>query len=282
MSESPLPSRAFAEKAGEAWARLQARTDAQLDALGRAAMARLAPAAGERVVDVGCGCGQTLVELADLVGPTGRVLGVDISGPMLAQAGALVAARPTVEVVLADAQTHAFAPESFDALYSRFGVMFFDDARAAFANLRGALRSGGRLGFVCWQPLEKNPWAARPLDAVMRLLPASALPEMFVEGKPGPYFLSDPARVRAILGDAGFRDVALEPLEQPLLVGGASTLDEAVDYSLQIGPAARAIAGAPAELKPTLGAAVREALAPFVGPRGVWMDSATFIVTARR
>src|SRR5262245_18036823 len=104
----PLASQAFKEKAGEAWVRLQERTDAQIDPLGRAAIARLGIAAGERVLDVGCGCGQTLLELAELVGPAGRVLGVDISEPMLARARERAAGRPTIELALGDAQTHAF------------------------------------------------------------------------------------------------------------------------------------------------------------------------------
>jgi len=279
--DPPRASQSFLEKSGEAWVRMQDRTDALIDPLGRVAIERLGVAAGERVLDVGCGCGQTLLQLADGVGPSGQVLGVDISPPMLARARERAAGRPTIALVLGDAQTYAFAPGAFDALYSRFGVMFFDDARAAFRNLRGAVRSGGRLSFVCWQDLAKNPWAARPLEAVMRLLPGSALPDLLREGRPGPFFMSDPARVRAILGDAGWKDVSLEPVEMPLHLAAAATLDEAVAYSLQIGPAARAMDGAPETLKPALEAALREALAPFASARGVFVDGAAFIVGAR-
>jgi ubiquinone/menaquinone biosynthesis C-methylase UbiE len=280
-SDPPRASQSFVDKAGEAWVRMQDRTDALIDPLGRIAIERLAVAAGERILDVGCGCGQTLLQLAERVGPSGHVLGVDISPPMLARARQRVAAQPTVALALGDAQTYAFAPGAFDAVYSRFGVMFFDDARAAFRNLRAAARPGGRLSFVCWQDLAKNPWAARPLEAVMRLLPESAMPDMLREGRPGPFFLSDPARVRAILGDAGWKDVSLEPVEMPLHLAGAATVDEAVDYSLQIGPAARAMAEAPDALKPELEAALREALAPFASARGVFMNGAAFVVGAR-
>jgi SAM-dependent methyltransferase len=280
-SDPPRASQSFVEKAGEAWARLQDRTDSLIEPLGRVAIDRLGVAAGERIVDVGCGCGQTLLQLADLAGPSGHVLGVDISPPMLARARERAAGRPTIELALADAQTYAFAPGAFDAVFSRFGVMFFDDTRAAFRNLRAAARPGGRLSFVCWQDLAKNPWAARPLEAVMRLLPASALPDLMRPGRPGPFFLSDPARVRAILGDAGWGDVSLEPVEMPLHLGGAGTLDEVVDYSLQIGPAARAMGDAPETLRPALAAALREAFAPFAGARDVFMDGAAFVVVAR-
>jgi SAM-dependent methyltransferase len=280
-SDTPRASQSFVEKAGEAWVRMQERTDTLIDPLGRVAIERLGVGAGERVLDVGCGCGQTLLELADLVGPGGHVLGVDISPPMLERARERAAGRPNVALALGDAQAYAFAPRDFDAVYSRFGVMFFDDPRAAFRNLRAAARPGGRLSFVCWQDLAKNPWAARPLEAVLRLLPASAMPDMLREGRPGPFFLSDPPRVRAILDDAGWQGVSLEPVEMPLHLGGAATLDEAVAYCLQIGPASRAMADAPKTLEPALTAALREALAPFASARGVFIDGAAFVVRAR-
>jgi ubiquinone/menaquinone biosynthesis C-methylase UbiE len=277
----PRASQSFVEKAGEAWVRMQDRTDALIDPLGRVAIDRLGIAAGARVLDVGCGCGQTLLQLAELAGPTGHVFGVDISPPMLARARERVAGRPTIALALGDAQTYAFDPGAFDAVYSRFGVMFFDDPRAAFRNLRAAARSGGGLSFVCWQDMAKNPWAARPLEAVMRLLPESAMPDMLREGRPGPFFMSDPARVRAILGAAGWKDVSFEPVEMPLHFGGAATLDEAVEYALQIGPAARAMDAAPEALKPELAIALREALAPLASARGVFIDGAAFVVGAR-
>jgi SAM-dependent methyltransferase len=280
-ADPPRASQSFVEKAGQAWVRMQERTDALIDPLGRVAIERLGVVAGERVLDVGCGCGQTLLELAERAGPAGHVLGVDISPPMLARAQERIAGRPTIAVALGDAQTYAFAPGAFDALYSRFGVMFFEDPRAAFRNLRGGARPGGRLSFVCWQELAKNPWASRPLEAVLRLLPESALPDLLRPGRPGPFFLSDPGQLRAILGDAGWKDVALEPVEMPLHLGGAATLDEAVAYSLQIGPAARAMAEAPEGLRPALETALGEALAPFAGPRGVFLDGAAFVVVAR-
>jgi SAM-dependent methyltransferase len=281
LPDPPRASQSFIDKAGEAWVRLQDQTDALTDPLGRVALARLGVAEGERILDVGCGCGQTLLQLADLTGPAGHVLGVDISPPMLARARERAAEWPTIALALGDAQAYAFAPGSFDAVYSRFGVMFFDDPRTAFRNMRAAARAGGRLSFVCWQELAKNPWAARPLEAVMRLLPPSAMPDMLREGRPGPFFLSEPARVRAILEGAGWRDVALEPVEMPLHLAGAATLEEAVAYSFQIGPAARAMADAPEALKPALEAALRQALAPFAAARGVFMDGAAFVVGAR-
>src|SRR5262245_48498525 len=125
--EPPRASQSFVEKSGEAWVRMQDRTDALIDPLGRVAIERLGVVAGERVLDVGCGCGQTLLQLAERAGPTGHVLGVDISPPMLGRARERAAGSPTIALALGDVQTYAFARGAFDAVYSRFGVMFFDD-----------------------------------------------------------------------------------------------------------------------------------------------------------
>lgn len=284
MRDTSTPIRAdqaFRERVGEAWVLLQEQTDTQLDPFGRAAIAKLELTLGARVLDIGCGCGQTLLELAELVGASGRVMGVDVSEPMLARAGERVAGQPTIELCYANAQTHPFPAADFDALFSRFGVMFFEDSIAAFANLRRALRPGGRVAFVCWQTLAKNPWAELPLRAVMQVLSSTALPELFRPGRPGPFHLSDPDRVRAILSDAGFAEIEIERFERPLQVGGAMTLEEGLAYCRQMGPAARAMTDAPAELRPALEAAIAGTLAPFVTDRGVWMDAAAFIVTAR-
>jgi ubiquinone/menaquinone biosynthesis C-methylase UbiE len=277
----PRASQSFVEKAGDAWVRMQDRTDAMIDPLGRIAMERLGVVAGERILDVGCGCGQTLLELAELVGPSGHVLGVDISPQMLGRARERVADRPTIALAVGDAQTYAFAPEAFDAVYSRFGVMFFEDAVAAFANLRRALVPGGRLAFVCWQDIARNPWADVPLRAVLGVLGRDAAPELVRPGNPGPFYFSDPDRVRTILTAAGFTDVVIDPYERPMNLGAAATVEEALAYSRHIGPAARAMADADPNLRPALDAALTAALARFTTDRGVWSEAAAFIVTAR-
>jgi ubiquinone/menaquinone biosynthesis C-methylase UbiE len=284
MSDADAPLRAdqaFRHQAGAAWVLLQEQTDIQIDPFGRAALAKLDLTTGARVLDVGCGCGQTLLELAELVGPRGHVLGVDISEPMLERARERVAGQAVVELCCADAQTHPFPPADFDAAFSRFGVMFFEDASRAFANVGRALRTQGRLAFVCWQDLALNPWADLPLRAVLPVLGPDASPDLMRPGRPGPFYFADVDRVRTILSTAGFADVQIDRFEQPLHLGGAMTLEQAVSYCRQIGPAARAMADAAAELRPALDAALAGALAPFVRERGVWLDGAAFIVTAR-
>jgi len=267
------------ETSGPKWVALQEAIDAQLEPLGRRTLARAAVGAGDRVVDVGCGCGWTTVELARRAGPTGHVTGVDVSAPMLARARARAAESGVdVELLAADAQTHPFPPASRDVAFSRFGIMFFADPTAAFANIRRALVRGGRLAFVCWQALERNPWAAVPLAAAARHLP---LPPPPAPDAPGPFAFADPARVRRILGDAGFADVALDDVRETLTVGGPGSLDAVVEFLLQIGPAARALRDADPALRPVVAAAVRDAVAPFHGADGVRMDCAAWVVSAR-
>jgi SAM-dependent methyltransferase len=269
------------EQAGPKWATLQDRIDQQIRPLGELAMARAALAAGERVLDVGCGCGDTTLALARRVAPGGSVLGLDISAPMLARAGERLAEAglgAAASFVQADAQTHAFAPAAFDVLYSRFGVMFFADPPAAFTNLRRALRPGGRLAFVCWQAATDNPWMLVPMAAALQHLPP---PELPAPGAPGPFAFADPERVRGILAAAGYADVSLEPVQMTLTIGGGD-LDQTVDFLLQMGPTARALRDTTdAAVVTRVAAAVREALLPYATPDGVRMDSASWIVTAR-
>jgi SAM-dependent methyltransferase len=268
------------EQTGEKWVALEAALDAQIEPLGLAAMERAGVEPGERVVDVGCGCGQSLLQLAERVGREGAVTGVDVSGPMLERARRRVreAGHAHVQIHHADAQTFAFAPGSSDLVFSRFGVMFFADPPAAFANLRRALASKGRVGFVCWQGLDRNPWMRIPLMAAAAHVQFPPPPP---PGAPGPFAFADPERVRGILERAGFRDVALEPHAQELTVGGGGAdLDRAVEFVLQMGPTGAALRQSPDADLARVRAAVREALAPYQTPRGVVMDSAAWLVTA--
>jgi len=264
---------------GQKWVALQKLIDDQIRPLGRRAMDRAALLPGERVLDIGCGCGDTTIELARRLAPGGSATGVDISAVMLERARQ--AAREqgvTASFELADAQTRAFAPASVDVLFSRFGVMFFADPTAAFANLRRALSAGGRLTFVCWQALSENPWMLVPFGAALQLLPPQPLPE---PDAPGPFAFADPARVRSILTGAGFRDPEFEPVHETLRVGGGGGLDATVDFLLQMGPTGRALReSADPTLVPRVAAAVRTSLEPYVTADGIHMPSASWIVTA--
>ncbi|HZR80750.1 MAG TPA: class I SAM-dependent methyltransferase [Candidatus Binatia bacterium] len=269
------------ETAGPKWVQAQKLIDAQIAPLGEAAMARAAFAAGERVLDVGCGCGTTTIELGRRVGPRGSVLGVDLSAPMLdvARASAERAGLANVRFESADAQTHRFEPASFDVAFSRFGVMFFADPRAAFANLLSALRPGGRLAFVAWQALPLNPWMAVPMSAALAHI---ALTPPTDPHAPGPFAFADAERVAGILRDAGFTDVVGEPYAGRLSIAGGRAVEEAVAFLLQLGPTGTALREATEEVRGRVAEAVRESILPFVTERGVEMDSASWMFTARR
>lgn len=262
--------------AGETWVAEQDRLDRQLSPLGLTAMAALDLAADDRVIDIGCGCGQTSLELASEVGPDGTVLSVDISAPMLevARRRAAEADLPNVQFLEADGQTHPFKAGGADALFSRFGVMFFADPTAAFTNLRKALRPGGRLGFVCWRPLPLNEWMLLPLRAALQHVPAPPPPPDPLA--PGPFAFADPERVRGILTGAGFTGVDI--VAHDALIGGNS-LDDSVALSLRVGPLGMLLRENPEHREAVIGS-IREALEPHAGPSGVYLPAAVWIVTA--
>ena len=268
------------EQSGPRWVASEAVLDAQIAPLGLAAMERARIAAGERVLDVGCGCGQTTLQLAERIGPRGSVTGIDVSTPMLERARARAVERGLAHTrfLNADAQTTAIGTAAFDLIFSRFGVMFFADPTAAFANLRASLAPGGRVVFVCWQELMRNPWMRVPLLAAAPHLPPLTPP---AAGAPGPFAFADPARVRGILEAAGFADVAIDPCESELAVGGVGgNLEQAVELVMQLGPLAAALREADADLRLRVAASVREAIAPYATPAGVKLGSAAWIVRA--
>ena len=207
------------DRAAVTWTAMQDRLDAMFTPLTAIVVDAAAPAAGERVIDVGCGCGATVLELARRVGPDGRVLGVDVSEPMAARAQERIAAAGfgNAEVKVSDASTFGFAAGQADLLFSRFGVMFFADPAAAFANLRRGMRPGGRLLFACWRPMIDNPWFLVPTQAAAHLLPPAPAME---PNAPGPFAFADADRVRRILGTAGWSDVVLTRQDVPMRVAG--------------------------------------------------------------
>ncbi|MBM3503426.1 MAG: methyltransferase domain-containing protein [Alphaproteobacteria bacterium] len=265
---------------GEKWAASNQRLDLMLEPVGRHLLARAAPRPGESVLDIGCGGGATLLELARHVGDSGRVTGIDISGPLLAIARerAQRAAAP-VDIVLADAETHPLPSEQFDLALSRFGVMFFANPAAAFANLRRGLRPGGRLTFVCWQPMARNPWMTVPREVVMRYVTPPPRPDPLA---PGPFAFADPMRVRNILADAAFGAFQIEAFDTALTVGGG-TLTGAIMATVRDGPMANLIAPLPAERQAQLEADLRDAYQPFVRDDGtIALPAACWVVTATR
>ncbi|HEY5336973.1 MAG TPA: methyltransferase domain-containing protein [Rhizomicrobium sp.] len=220
---------------GQRWARLQDRIDLQLNNITDGLMPFADVRSGERVLDIGCGCGTTTLRLGMMVAPEGAVAGLDISAPMLEVARARAQAmNADIAFQEADASSHDFQPV-FDVVFSRFGVMFFDDPVAAFANIRRALAPKGRLAFVCWRPFKENAWAFTPYTAAKPLLPEQPPGDPHA---PGPFAFADAARLKGILTDAGFANIRIEKLDTKASLG--VSLDEAADSALNVGPLSRA------------------------------------------
>lgn len=276
MSQAPNAAQAeyWNQQAGPTWAEQQAPLDRQLEPLGRKVMAALALQPGERVLDVGCGAGATTLDLAAVVAPGGEAVGIDISRPLLEVARRRSQGAAGPSFIEGDAQAYPFDGGRFDAVFSRFGVMFFADPKAAFGNLRRALRPGGRLAFICWRPPAENPFMMLPMQAALAHVEAPPPPE---PGAPGPFAFADPDRVRAILGAAGFADIAITPNDQKI---GSGDLGTTLALALKVGPLGGLLRENPDKREVVI-EAVRAALAAHEGPDGVKLDSAAWIVTAR-
>jgi len=269
-------------QSGERWVTYQARLDAMMAVFGQAAIEVAAPAMGERVLDVGCGAGATSLDLAARVGAGGHVLGVDISEPLIGRARVLAPHDTPAVFQVADASSAELPQGAFDILFSRFGVMFFDDPAAAFTHMRRALKPGARVAFVCWRGMAENDWVRLPMGAMKGILPPMTPPG---REAPGPFSFGDQGRVARILTVAGFTDVAIAPFDASIPFGKGETrdaaLDDAVKMTLEVGPLSRALADQPDDIRARASAAVRAAFADRPGERSVMIDGAAWIVTAR-
>jgi SAM-dependent methyltransferase len=249
-------ARYWGSDGGRIWIDLQASLDATFAPVNALLLDRAAPAAGERVLDIGCGTGDIAFALAERVGAEGRVVAVDISPILLACAAARaprsVASR--IDFIEADAQTHPFLPKQFDLLVSRFGTMFFADPVAAFGNLRRALRSGARLHLAAWGPVDANPWFIIPRDAAIARL---GTPPPIPANAPGPHAFSDTGYVLDILRRSGLAAPEAEAVCVQLEPPGSLT--DAARLAASLGAATRimtALDGGPADAD-----AIREATA---------------------
>ena len=264
--------------AGQRWTERQETQDALLAPVTDVLVAKAQVAPGEHVIDIGCGCGATTIELARRVGPTGHVLGVDISVPMLGRARERVPSDLRLDFVLADVTVHAFEPERADLLFSRFGVMFFAEPARSFGNMRRALKPGARLAFACWREPRANPWMMLPLQEAYRHVPR--MPEMGPDD-PGPFAFASKDRVHGILSKAGFSSIVLEPIDLALDIAVGGGLEAAVEGALHMGPASRALEGQPPDLQEAAARSIRAALAPLHKNGSVLLPAAIWIVTAR-
>jgi SAM-dependent methyltransferase len=263
--------------AGQKWTDHQEHQDQVLRPISDRLIAAAEPKPGDRVIDVGCGCGATTIDFAERVGPAGAALGLDVSEPMLRRARERAPRNLPIRFELADATVYPFEPEAADLVVSRFGVMFFADPAKSFANLRKGLKPGGRLAFACWREAKQNPFFILPLREAGKHAPP--LPETGPE-EPGPFAFASEARVRRILGDAGFADIGLEAHDLELDIAVGRGLDAAVRAATTIGPTSRMLDGESEAIRAAATADIRKALAAHARGESVPLGAAIWIVTA--
>ena len=270
----------WAGEMGKEWARRVDALDRQLAPAGAAGLLALAPRPGERILDLGCGGGATTVELCHAVGLDGSVTGVDISPDQVAVARAR-AGNERANFVVGDAETWPFEAGAYDALFSRFGCMFFGDPPAAFANLHKALKPGARIVLTVWRDLKMNPWAAVPARVGAEVLgPVEPTPP----GTPGPFAWADPMTFRPIIEGAGFTD--LEWKEEPVMlqIGEADdgeAVERAMAMLMRIGPLARRLKGLNPDIRGSIAERLAPALEPYVSGGWVRMPGFIWVIRAR-
>lgn len=262
-SKAHLSSRDLADIA---WSEVANLLDLQLSPLGLAAMDVLAPLPGQTIVDIGCGAGQTLLQLASKVGSSGRVIGVDIAPRVLEVARSRTADLEQVELIKADAATLVLPERSVDGIFSRFGVMALDDPIPAFANFRRSTRHKGRLAFVCWRSLDENELDHFPLRAAGLDIPIDTTPFNFASRD----------YVEGVLRSAGFTAIEIEAFDAEVSSGG---VDEMLTVLIRVGPLGRLLREQPtlvASVEPKL----RAALIAKSNGGHISLPAATWIVSA--
>jgi SAM-dependent methyltransferase len=262
---------------GQRWVAMQREIDRIVVPFGDAALKIAAPQPGERVIDIGCGCGDTSLNIARIVGKAGAVLGIDVSTPMLEVARSRAALADCAHLAFREGDaSEAELPANTDLLFSRFGVMFFSQPTQALSHLRGSLRAGGRCVFVCWRAPRDNAWAMVPLSAAraaMGVTPAPADPNA-----PGPFAFADEQRLRAILSSAGFGAVDVQRFDAMLFLG--ATPRSAAEAAVQVGAVSRFVREVGVERLPIILEAVERALGPLAATDGhVSLSGSTWIVS---
>ncbi|MBB3889384.1 SAM-dependent methyltransferase [Phenylobacterium haematophilum] len=270
---APTDQAAYWNKTGgQAWVDLQDMMDNLNRPIEEALVERAFPGVGKRVLDIGCGAGATTLAMARRLGSEGLSLGVDISAPLIEIAVAQATAG--AQFVQADAQTYDFDQATFDAAMSRFGVMFFSDFDAAFANIRRSLKPGAELVFACWRSPADNPMAVIPGRAAAPFLPPSPAADPLA---PGRFAFADPERVRGILTRSGWSDIDITRLDTPTPIA----LDDLVTLSLRMGPVAAALREADEATRGKVREAVENALEAEAVDGVVPMVAGCWLVTAR-
>ena len=280
MKEINLEQKEFwNEKKGKIWVSLGPRIDDMFGPLGDEALRVLAPKKGENVLDIGCGTATTSFKLAGLLGEKGSVIGMDISKPILecAKQKAKENSIKNIEFLLADAQNHYFMADSYDAIFSRFGLMFFDDPVAAFSNLLKGLKSGGRLTFVCWADRSANDWIEVSTNIATKFL---ELPPKAAPRDPGPFAFEDPLYLNEVLSNAGWNKILIENYSATNVVG--KNIKEAADFLSRMGPMSVPFEDSEDSVQRKVIDSLEKCFADYVTIRGVEMNFSTWMVTAHK
>jgi len=261
---------------GHSWVSQQAVISDVFTSVTNVSLDAAAAKPGEHVIDIGCGTGDTLLAFAKIIGPSGSVLGVDVSVPMLgfAEHRAAEAGLGNVTCALADATSYAFEPRFADLVYSRFGVMFFDDPIKAFTNIRSGMKAGGRLVFVCFRSMPESPWFRVPIEAARPHVPPQPPVDPMA---PGMFSLAREERLRGILTEAGFREMALKATDVP--IHGKDTT-QSMAFITQAGPLPALLENASDEQRTRATEAVRNALAANIGADGRGLHVGLWLVSA--
>jgi SAM-dependent methyltransferase len=261
---------------GHAWVAQQAVISDVFKSVTNVSLDAAAAGPGEQVIDIGCGTGDTLLAFAEAVGQSGSVLGVDVSRPMLELAKHRVAEAglTNVSCALADATTYAFEPRRANLVYSRFGVMFFDDPTKAFANIRTGMKAGGRLVFICFRAMQESPWFRVPVDAARPHVPSLPPANPFA---PGMFSLACEERLRAILVDAGFEHIAIDAINVPV---DGKDVTQSIAFMTSAGPLPALLENGSDQQRKRATEAVRDVLTKHLGADGRGLHVGVWLVSA--
>ncbi|MFT7221220.1 MAG: SAM-dependent methyltransferase [Candidatus Azotimanducaceae bacterium] len=271
MSDNTEQAEFWNGRMGQAWAKAEAQIDRILAPLSDEAVSRMAAVSGEKVIDIGCGGGGTSLALT---ASGASIWGVDISQKMIECARQKVGSNEHLAFSVGDAAAESFSPE-YQAVFSRFGVMFFADPISAFSNIRTALVPGGRMAFLCWQTPAENPWISLAASALQPFQADAPTPD---PRAPGPFAFADPDYLREVLTAAGFGNIGIESVARQLHLG--DSVAEAMTFQSQIGPLSRLLAELDDEAGKRATQAVVEALTPHCTDTGIDLGAATWLVTA--
>ena len=265
-------------KGGDYWVEKQSEMDIMLNPLGEKALVKLGLQSNSKVLDIGCGCGATTLEIAKIVSE-GAVTGLDISVPMLdkAKSEAKIQGIANVDFKVIDVQVEQLGYEEYDSVYSRFGVMFFDDPFEAFKNIFSSVKVGGELSFVCWQDPSLNPWQSLSLQVIREYLDMPSPPPR----SPGPFAFHEKDYVKEILEKSGFSNISFDNNQEDITMFAGKSLEEASEDYLAINPVVtEMLKDSTDDLKSEIVESLKEAFSDFHRGDGLVFPSATWVVSA--